>query len=117
MLGCDVVSIARIEKILAKSKEHFLKRLFTDLELNTLKDNPNSIAGYYAAKEAASKALGCGISNECGFKDIFISKDEKGKPKINFSEKIIKDFNIKNAHLSISHDGGIAMAVVMLEKN
>lgn len=114
MLGCDVVNIARIEKILAKSKQQFLEKIFTNLELDNLKDNPNSIAGYYAAKEAASKALGCGISDECSFKDIFILKDEKGKPIINFSDKVIKNFNIKNAHLSISHDGGVAMAVVII---
>ena len=116
MIGCDVVKIARVEKILAKSQIKFLKKILTENELKTLGSNSNSIAGYYAAKEAASKALGCGISKDCSFMDIEIIKNNQNRPSILFSEKIFNKFGVKSAHLSISHDAGIAMAVVMLEK-
>lgn len=116
MIGCDVVNIARVEKVLAKSNERFLKKILTENEIKTLNHNPNSIAGYYAAKEAASKALGCGISENCTFHDIEILKNKENRPSIVFSEKIFNKFGVKSAHLSISHDAGIAMAVVMLEK-
>lgn len=116
MIGCDVVEIARIEKILAKSREKFLQKILTNNELKTLNPNSNSIAGYYAAKEAASKALGCGICKDCSFMDIEITKNNLNRPRILFSEKIFNKFGVKSAHLSISHDAGIAMAVVMLEK-
>ncbi|WP_267523221.1 holo-ACP synthase [Campylobacter sp. MG1] len=117
MIGCDIVNIKRIENIFKKNKIKFLNRIFSKEELDCLNQNINSIAGYYAAKEAASKALGCGICELCNFYDIKICKDERNKPFIVFSEKIIKEFNISRANLSISHDAGIAMAVVMLEKN
>lgn len=116
MIGCDIVSIARVEKILAKSSERFLKKILTQNEIKTLNPNSNSIAGYYAAKEAASKALGCGISKDCSFMDIEIIKNKENKPSIVFSEKIFNKFGVKSAYLSISHDAGVAMAVVMLEK-
>lgn len=115
MIGCDVVDIARIQKILAKSGERFLQKILSEEELKSLNPNLNSIAGYYAAKEAASKALGCGISKNCNFHDIKIIKNSDNKPSIIFSDKVFKIYGIKNAYLSISHDAGIAMAVVMLE--
>lgn len=115
MIGCDVVDVFRIEKILLKNKTRFLNKIFTKEELQYLNLKPESIAGYYAAKEAASKALGCGICDVCTFYDIIICKDSKNKPSIVFSNKVNNKFMIKKAHLSISHDAGVAMAVVFLE--
>lgn len=117
-IGCDVVDIKRIEKILnSKIKNNFINKLLSSTETQNLKLNANSLAGYFAAKEAALKALGVGISHICTFKDIILTKDDLGKPIITFSDKIIKAFNIKEASLSISHDAGIAMAVVLVEFN
>lgn len=73
-----------------------------------------SIAGLWAAKEAASKALGVGIGAECSFFDIIIEKSSKNAPILKFSPKIYKNFNIKEAALSISHDGGFAIAAVIV---
>ena len=79
------------------------------------KPNFATIAGFFAAKEAASKALGCGICELCGFLDIRIYKDAKNAPKLEFSSKIKAHFKLKEAFVSIAHDGGFAMAVVALE--
>lgn len=112
MLGCDIVAISRFERLF--KNEAFYARVFNDCELVYLK-SPSSLAGFYAAKEAASKALGCGIGKDCSFKDIFLSKSSKGAPKLSFSPHIQKKF--KSCAVSISHDAGFAVAVVVLEKN
>ncbi|ARJ56191.1 holo-ACP synthase [Campylobacter cuniculorum] len=112
-IGCDLVSIARIEKIYQKHGEKFLDK-FLDTDEQKLFKTSSSLAGLWAAKEAASKALGVGISLECSFFDIKISKDSKNAPKLDFSQKILKNFKVQTASLSISHDFGFAMAVVIV---
>ena len=112
-IGCDLVSIARIERIYQKHGEKFLDKFLSKEEQRLIKSNSN-LAGLWAAKEATSKALGVGISLECSFLDIKISKDSKNAPKLNFSQKILKKSNIQSTSLSISHDGGFAMAVVII---
>lgn len=114
MIGCDIVAISRVERIYARYGRNFLDKFLNQNEQKLIK-NPATIAGFFAAKEAASKALGVGICEECGFLDIIIKKDSKNAPKLEFSPKIHQHFAIKNAALSIAHDGGFAMAVVMLD--
>ncbi len=114
MLGIDIVQIARIEKILQKNPELFLSR-FLDAEEIALVKTPQSIAGFYAAKEAVAKALGCGIGKECTFFDIRIHKDEKGAPWFSLSERVAKAYAVTETALSITHDGGFAIAAATLK--
>ena len=86
-----------------------------NLGANLSKPNFSTMAGFFAAKEAASKALGCGICETCGFLDIEIYKDSKNAPKLKFSPKITRNFQIKQSSLSIAHDGGFAIAVAVLQ--
>lgn len=116
MIGVDITVLSRIENMYEKFGEKAYKKFLNDDEIRLIK-KPTTAAGFWAAKEAASKALGTGIGAECSFHDIYLSKSEKGAPLITFSEKIIKDFNIKNASVSITHDGGFAIAVVAIENN
>ena len=113
MIGIDIVKIDRISRLKARHGELFLKRFLSDSEI-ALAKNDATLAGFWAAKEAASKALGVGISKECGFLDIVLSKSAKGAPKIKFSQRIYTSFNIKEASLSITHDGGFAVAAVII---
>jgi len=115
MIGVDIVVIARIEKMIQKFGEKALLRFLSQDEISLVK-GPTSAAGFWAAKEAASKALGVGIGSECGFHDIFISKTEKGAPQITFSKDILQKFSIHDSSLSITHDGGFAIAVVAIER-
>ena len=108
-IGIDIVNIDRIEKLIDKFGIEKLKFLNKD-ELYT--DKSESIAGIFATKEAFSKALGTGIGKEFSFKDISVLKDEKGKPFIKINSFTIK---IKNCDVSISHDGGFAVAAVIVE--
>ncbi|WP_024786728.1 holo-ACP synthase [Lebetimonas sp. JH369] len=113
MIGIDIVVISRIENMIdkfgKKAKDKFLNEEEQKFFLT-----PSSVAGAYAAKEAFSKAIGTGIGKECNFKDIIILKNSKNKPY--FSEKTIKKFHLKNADLSISHDGGFAIAAVIISR-
>ncbi|MFO1130158.1 MAG: holo-ACP synthase [Rickettsiales bacterium] len=78
----------------------------------------NFLAKKFAIKEAASKALGTGISNSCSFYDIYSSHDDNGKPILYFSDKIIKKFfqnkQVFN-HLSISDHNNLIIALVTIE--
>ncbi|EAH4571992.1 TPA: holo-ACP synthase [Campylobacter lari] len=114
MIGCDIVVCSRIEKIYERHKTLFLDKFLSKQEQSYIK-NTNTLAGFWAIKEATSKALGVGISKECSFFDIIISKDDKNAPHISFSQKVIQEFKIKSASVSVAHDGGFAIAVVAIE--
>jgi len=115
MIGIDVVSINRIEKMYEKFGKKAYQKYLNENEIELIKKTETA-AGFWAAKEAASKALGCGIGEECGFHDILLTKSSKNAPLITFSKEVLERFSIKNAHVSITHDNGFAIAVVALEK-
>ncbi|MDK9694250.1 MAG: holo-ACP synthase, partial [Sulfurimonas sp.] len=80
-----------------------------------LAKNHKTASGFWAAKEACSKALGVGIGAECGFHDIVIYKTPNGAPKLQLDEKVLQKFAISDISLSITHDGEYAIAVVAIE--
>ncbi|PAF48935.1 holo-ACP synthase [Helicobacter sp. 12S02232-10] len=120
MIGIDIVSICRIEKNLQKYGEDFLKKFLSSEEINLLRTSSgfksSSVAGFWAAKEACSKALGVGISDELRFFDIHLSKTPKNAPIIKLEPSKNNAFQIKSIDLSISHDGGFAIAAVIVNK-
>ena len=111
MIGIDIVEISRIEKMINKFGKKALNRFLTTEEMLLIK-SPQTAAGFWAAKEAFSKAIGTGIGKECSFLDIKILKNNKNKPY--FHPSTLKKFNIKTADLSISHDGNFAIAAVIV---
>ena len=131
MVGVDLVAIVRIERLLGKYGVSFLQNFLRKSEIalcvkkaqggessdldSHLKNadisrfdishfNVERIAGFYAAKEAISKALRCGISKHLTFKDIKLSKDSRGAPKAKLSKRAKKHFGVKKIAISISHD-------------
>ena len=112
MIGIDITSINRIEKMYEKfgikAYEKFLNPKEIELVIRC-----ETAAGFWAAKEAASKAIGTGIGEICSFYDIKIKKDKNNAPKIKYSKKLKKRFKIKKSSISITHDGGFAIAVVV----
>lgn len=115
MIGIDIVAVGRIEKFIERQgKERTLKRFFDKDEILLLK-NTTSIAGFYAAKEAVSKALGVGIGKICQFHDIKIYKDDKKAPYFTLSKHLIDTYEIKDSSLSITHHNGFAIAVAAIE--
>ena len=114
-LGTDIVEIKRIEKALTQFGDKFKQRFLTPQEMELVQKTA-SLAGFWAAKEAISKALGCGIGNELSFHDIIISKNTRGAPEFRLSEEAQKIHQVKASSLSISHDGGFAIAVAVISQ-
>ncbi len=114
MIGIDLIKIGRMQKMMERFGDKALKRFLSDDEILHVK-NPRNAAGFWAAKEACSKALGVGIGKECAFHDMSISKSDRGAPHITLSQKLIKEFQIEDISLSITHDGDYAIAVVAIE--
>ena len=115
MIGIDLVKLDRIGASIERYGDKFLQRYLSPEEISLIK-SPKTAAGFWAAKEAAAKALGTGIGAECGFHDILISKSAKGAPRIDLNTKLLEKFNIEDISLSITHDGDYAVAVVAIEK-
>ncbi|NKQ40346.1 MAG: holo-ACP synthase [Sulfurovum sp.] len=112
-IGTDIIQISRIENLLEKHEEKFKKRFLNQNEI-VLAKKTESMAGFWAAKEAIAKALGCGIGSRLSFHDINIGKDPMGAPYFTLSELAQALHPIKESSLSISHDGGFAIAVVAI---
>lgn len=114
MIGIDLIKISRMNRLLERFGKKAMNKFLSPDEIELVK-NHKTASGFWAAKEACSKALGVGIGAECGFHDITIFKSSHGAPKLKLSQKIVKKFNIKDTSLSITHDGEYAIAVVAIE--
>jgi holo-[acyl-carrier protein] synthase len=116
MIGIDLIKLDRMERFLERFGDRGLHKFLSENEILLIKSHRNA-AGFWAAKEACAKALGCGIGSECGFHDIILSKTSKGSPVISLSQRVSSSFKIINTSVSITHDGEYAIAVVALEKS
>ncbi|MFT3969448.1 MAG: holo-ACP synthase [Micropruina sp.] len=110
-IGIDVCPVERFAS--AAARERLLVRLFTPAERDS---SMNRMAGRFAAKEALAKALGApaGLS----WHDVEVRKDDLGKPYFHYTGTIadrVAALGIATVHLSITHDAGIAAAVVVCE--
>lgn len=120
-LGSDVCEIARIERNIERFGERFLRRCFTPREItycNGCDNRAGMFASRFAAKEAASKALGTGMRDGVGWQCFEIESAANGKPTLRIlgrGAEIASQIGVRNVHLSISHDAGIAFAVVIFE--
>jgi len=112
-IGTDIIQISRLERSLEKFGDRFKEKYLTSSEIARTKKT-ESLAGLWAAKEAIAKALGCGIGEELSFMDIEISKNSRGTPYFTLTPKAQQKHQIKESSLSISHDGGFAIAVAVI---
>jgi holo-[acyl-carrier protein] synthase len=111
-IGVDLVDVARFETAIANTPK-LKDRLFTDGEKSL---NSYSLAARFAAKEALMKAVG--KAQGLSFQEVQVVKDEFGKPSFELfgtSEKTVLAKGIANLHLSLSHDGQMAIAYVIAE--
>jgi holo-[acyl-carrier protein] synthase len=121
-LGTDLIEIARIKASIDRYGEQFLRRVFTEGEiaycLRKQKTAAESFAARFAAKEAGAKALGTGIAQGVGWKEIEVSRRPGQRPEIGFSGRAAeraKAMGMVSASLSLTHSREMAMAVVILE--
>ena len=118
-VGLDVCEISRMEELLGHG--HFMQRVMSPAEQAYIqsrgKNAAQTAAGLYAAKEALLKALGTGIFT-LSLADIEITHDERGAPRFcptGKAAQALRERNVARTHLSITHDGGVAAAVCILE--
>ena len=77
--GIDLIETDRLSRLSPEIRQRFIDRVYTDAEKAYCGENPEHLAGRFAAKEAVAKALGCGIG-EVGWQEIEILNDEFGCP-------------------------------------
>jgi holo-[acyl-carrier protein] synthase len=111
-IGVDIVDIARLGTILERTPK-LRDRLFTDVE----KGLPiASLAARFAAKEAVAKALGAPPG--LGHRDAEITTAAHGRPRLGVTGRaaeVAEELGVKRWHVSLSHDGGFAVAYVIAE--
>lgn len=117
-VGQDILEIKRFAAVYEKKGERFLERFLSSAEITYATKSIQSLAGFFAAKEAAAKALGTGIGHErVTWHDFHITVDSYGKPQLELSGAALEYYNkIKgiSLDLSISHEKKYATAVCVI---
>ena len=117
-VGVDVVSVRRFTLALSRTPGR-RSRLFTERELSALGPRPagHRLAARFAAKEAVAKALGAPAS--LAWHDCEVLAEESGAPLIVTHASVAEAARFRGVtswHVSLSHDGGVAIAYVVAEK-
>lgn len=113
--GVDLIEISRVEEVIARHGKHYLDRIYTPAELEQCGKRTESLAGRFAAKEAAAKALGCGIG-DVGWREIEILGDEQNAPVLTLhgaAKKMADELGLLNWSVSISHSMSHVIAFVV----
>ncbi len=123
-IGNDIIDITRIERTLERHGERFINRLYTDIERQKSERRRNRAASYakrFAAKEACSKALGTGIRQGVFWRDMGVVNLRSGQPTMALTggaadrlAKMIPDGMEAQIHLTITDDGPLAQAIVII---
>jgi holo-[acyl-carrier protein] synthase len=118
-LGVDLTDIPRIAEVFDRYGERFLRRIFTDGEIaycTRRLDPVPHLAGRFAAKEAAMKALGTGHSRGVLWKDVEVFRAE-GPPQLRLhggAARHAAAMSVRGSLVTITHSDTLAMAQVLL---
>jgi holo-[acyl-carrier protein] synthase len=118
-LGLDATDIPRIAETYARYGDRFLRRVFTDGEIaycTRRRDPVPHLAGRFAAKEAAMKALGTGHSRGVLWKDVEVVR-HGGPPQLRLhggAAKRAAEMRVGKSLLTITHSESLALAEVLL---
>ncbi len=121
--GIDIIEISRIKNAVIRWKDSFLKRVFTENEINysqAKKFSYQHLAARFAAKEAVLKAIGDSSIHRINLREVEVLNDESGKPFIRLSgeaKKIKEKKKISDIIISMSHTHKLAVANAILIKN
>ena len=114
-IGTDLCDVGRIEKSIARPA--FLQHVYTPAEQELIVAHTGKKQANFAAKEAFLKACGTGLS---GFSmaEIAALRQPSGAPYLEFTGKAARFMaqNHLQAHLSLTHEAGLAGAFVVLER-
>ena len=121
-IGIDLVDVSRIERLLGDYGDQFVRRILADAERTAFAASARPVwflANRFAAKEALSKALGTGLRYPVTLHAISVSSDSVGKPAFGFHGPLpdyLASRGVTRHHLSLTHEKGMACAVVVLEQ-
>jgi holo-[acyl-carrier protein] synthase len=118
--GVDLVSIPRIERALARYGDRFLARIYTEQEIARSRRQGAELAARFAAKEAVAKALGVGMRlmspGGIGWHEAETLNEASGKPYVVLHGRaatLAEAQGLTLWSISLSHDGGMAVAFVV----
>ncbi|WP_411201972.1 holo-ACP synthase [Kosakonia cowanii] len=120
-LGTDIVEIARIEAVVARSGDRLAKRVLSPNEwalYETHQQPVRFLAKRFAVKEAAAKALGTGIRNGLAFNQFEVFNDELGKPSLRLwgeAERLAERMGVRSVHVTLADERHYACATVIIE--
>jgi holo-[acyl-carrier protein] synthase len=121
-VGIDLISVATVaESLRGAHREHYLKRIYTDREVDACRGpsgrvEPERLAARFAAKEAAIKALP-GAGEEVRLTQIEVVSDQSGQVHLELSGRAAELAEAAGAvelALSLTHEGGFAAATVVI---
>ena len=117
-IGTDIIEVARIKESIEKYGERFLKRIFTDVEIEyceTYKEHKYlHYAARFAAKESFSKAIGTGITQGFKLNEVGIRNEKSGKPVIDLRGGLAEKYGHYKCYVSLSHTEGNAVSYIAL---
>ena len=118
-IGCDLVNVLRIKKLIIRLQYRFLKKIYTPLEIRLAPVQQELLFFYYyakrfAAKEAYAKATGYGIGQYVAFHSLQILNNDQGKPYFYQHPFIAKNIN---TYLALSDDYPYVVSYVFLTQD
>jgi holo-[acyl-carrier protein] synthase len=122
-IGVDLVETARIGESLERHGEHFIRRLYTPVEIaycEKFKNRAERYAARFAAKEAAFKALGTGWREGVRWLDVEVVNQASGKPELVLrgrAEELSRALGVTRTGISISHADHYAVVQVVFESD
>jgi len=113
--GIDLIEVGRVREAIERHGVRFLERIYTPKELAEAANSMPSLAARFAAKEAAAKALGCGIGI-VRWRDIEILRDANRQPRIILhgpAARRAEEQGLQSWSVSLSHTREHAVAVIV----
>ncbi len=118
-IGTDITEVSRIKEAVEKYGERFLKRVFTELEIDYCEAWHDKkyvhYAARFAAKESFSKAIGTGITKGFKFREVGVRNEPGGRPVADLSGDMLEKWGAAKVHVSLSHTDAHAVAHVIIE--
>jgi len=120
--GVDIAEVPRIRESIERFGERFLRRIYTQGEIQYCESRARRFESYaarFAAKEAGMKALGTGWNHGVRWRDIEVVRPRGQRPTIQFhgqAAAIAEKLGARNIALSLTHTSEEALAHVILEK-
>jgi holo-[acyl-carrier protein] synthase len=121
-IGVDIVDIGRVSGLVDRYKDRFIHRVFTDVEIRYAQKSAKMaerLAGRFAVKEAVLKAFGTGKSQGILWKDVETVRGPMGRPEVNLYGQAVNYMKMLKGSgilVTITHDGGKAIAFVIIER-